>query len=619
MIAKEIFRIRYTGPQVVSDFDEDTDATGERAGGGTRLHAVISVNGAVTTKILPASGEVSIGRSSACDLAINDASVSRRHATLRMSPLEIVDEGSRNGTRVRGRTVTSGASAALSVGDAIHIGEAIVLLQRAGSGSERRPTSAAPPEMLDVPVPPVEAECARSARTGAPFAVAYVSIESGDAREALRVLRTSLRTSDVVITDGSSGFRLLLVDTAGPHVAFTVERLSGLLRQNGIRARFGTARYPHDGVVAEQLIAHAYTRVNRPDGAPPTAMDALREIVWQVAEGELSVLINGETGVGKELCAEQIHRLSPRASGPFIKFNCSALVESLIESELFGHERGAFTGAMSASPGLLETGNGGTVFLDEIGELPLGVQAKLLRVIEERIVRRVGATAGKKIDVRFVFATNRDLLEEVAAGRFRRDLYYRINGMTVAIPPLRERREEIVPLARAFAIRARNGAAIAFGHEVITALEQHAWPGNVRELRNTVERAVLLSSGGAIRPTHLVLAPPREQTREPARESQTTLTMERVNGDDEVSFRQSEPGMRYSEPALRPSEPMMRRSEGSLASQVAELERKRIVEALEQFGGNQTQVARALGVSRGTLIARMEQYGLRRPRKRDDV
>ena len=588
---------------MVSDFeDSDTDAAGTRAG-STRLQAVISVNGAVMTKLLPPSGEVAIGRSTACDIRINDASISRRHATLRMSPLEIVDEGSRNGTRVKGKAVASGTSAPVTVGDAIHVGEAAILIQRVTASERRHPITQLPD--LEAPLPPVDAECARSARTGAPFAVVYVAVDSGDAREALQVLRTTLRTTDVVKSDGPNGCQLLLVDTRD--VALTVSRLAEHLRQDNIRARFGVARYPHDGVVGEQLIAHAYAQAERGPDAPPSPMDALREIMGQVAEGDLSVLITGETGVGKELCAEQIHRLSPRAAGPFIKFNCSALVESLIESELFGHEKGAFTGAMSASPGLLETGNGGTVFLDEIGELPLGVQAKLLRVIEERIVRRVGATAGKKIDVRFVFATNRDLLAEVDAGRFRRDLYYRINGVTIAIPPLRERQGEIVALARAFGSRARGGAAISLGNEVINALCEHGWPGNIRELRNTIERAVLLSSGGAVRPSHLVLVPPRDNVRE----SQNTLPLDRITYDDEAAL------FRTNEPAPRPSDSMMRRSSGSLATEVADLERKRIVEALEKYGGNQTQVARELGISRGTLIARLDQYGLRRPRKRD--
>jgi DNA-binding NtrC family response regulator len=259
-----------------------------------------------------------------------------------------------------------------------------------------------------------------------------------------------------------------------------------------------------------------------------------------------------------------------------VTLNCSALVESLIESELFGHEKGAFTGAQTAHEGLLETGDGGTVFLDEIGELPLGVQSKLLRVLEERVVRRVGATTGRKVDVRFICATNRDLADE---GRFRRDLYYRINGVTIGIPPLRDRRSEIAPLTRAFAARARAGT-IALGREVTAALEHHGWPGNIRELRNTVERAVLLSSGGTIRPSHLAL--------ERARESSPTIPIERVSSE---------------------------RIEQSLPSAVADLERQRILDALEQCGGNQTRAARVLGISRNTLLARLDAYGLPRPRK----
>src|SRR3569623_911189 len=478
------------------------------------------------TKLLPPTGEVAIGRSTACDFRINDASISRRHATLRMSPLEIVDEGSRNGTRVKGKAVASGTSAPVTVGDAIYVGEAAILLQRVAASERRHPITPLPE--LEAPMPPVDAECARSARTGAPFAVVYVAVDSGDAREALQVLRTTLRTTDVVKSDGPNGCQLLLADTRD--VALTVSRLAEHLRQQHIRARFGVARYPHDGVVGEPLVAHAYVEAERAPAAAPSPMDLL-----------------------------------------------------------------------------LEIGNGGTGFLDEIGELPLGVQAKLLRVIEERIVRRGGATAGKKIDVRFVFATTRDLLAEVDAGRFRGGLYYRINGVTISIPPLRERQAEIVALARAFGSRARGGAPVTLGNEVINALCEHGWPGNIRELRNTIERAVLLSSGGAVRPSHLVLVPPRDVVRE----SQNTLPLDRITYDEEAAlFR--------NEPTLRPSESMMRRSSGSLANEVADLERKRIVETLEKHGGNQTQVARELGMSRGTLIARMEQYGLPRPRKRDN-
>jgi transcriptional regulator with GAF, ATPase, and Fis domain len=272
-----------------------------------------------------------------------------------------------------------------------------------------------------------------------------------------------------------------------------------------------------------------------------------------------------------------------------VKLNCAAIVESLIESELFGHERGAFTGATAARPGLFEAGDGGTVFLDEIGELPLAVQSKLLRVLEERIVRRIGASDGKTLDVRFICATNRDLADEVDAGRFRRDLYYRINGVTVAVPPLRQRQSEIEGLARAFARRARGSiGAVVLGPEVIAVLEHHQWPGNIRELRNTIERAMLLSAGGPIQPHHLALEPPRAR-----RDSNTTMPIERISAADIVT---------------RPTPP-------SLASAVAELEKQRIVETLNACGGNQTRAARSLGISRNTLLARLDAYGFPRPRK----
>jgi DNA-binding NtrC family response regulator/pSer/pThr/pTyr-binding forkhead associated (FHA) protein len=574
---------------VTRDFDDlDTDAAGRQTG-GARIHATISVNGALTSKLLPTTGTLTIGRSSTNDIVIPHISVSRHHATLCLSPLEIIDAGSHNGTFVRGRQVPNGVAMALHIGDAVQIGEAAILLQSVAQTFAHKMTRDTISDGVIVPHP-VDAECARSARTGSPFAVVQIATRART-DDAQRLLRAFVRTTDIINPDNANGFQVVLVDTGGHDVATAVTRMTEHLRQHGIDAKLGVARYPLDGVVAEQLIAHAYEDIAR-DPAP-TAMDHVRELVRNVATGDVSVLITGETGVGKELCAEMIHRLSSRRDKPFVKLNCSALVESLIESELFGHERGAFTGATSTHSGLLETGDGGTVFLDEIGELPLGVQAKLLRVLEERIVRRVGATTGKKVDVRFIGATNRDLGEEVEAGRFRRDLYYRINAVKITIPPLRERRSEIVALARTFASRARAGGSVTLGDDVMAALLGHRWSGNIRELRNSIERALLLSSGRAIQPSHLGL----EADRHGLRDTRPTLPVI--------------PAAMPIDPATEPPQ----RSSASLANEVAELERKRIIETLERCGGNQSQAARELGVSRGTLIARMEAYAIRRPRK----
>ncbi len=574
-----------------SDFDDIDTGVAKDRGGGTRLHATISVDGTVTTALLPEDGEVTIGRSATCDLVVAHGSVSRHHATLHLSPLEIVDVGSRNGTKVRGQRLSRGVPTSLAIGEAVALGEAAILIHASSSAGDGRPL----PEH-GRNIHPIEAECARSARSCSPFAVVQLALERERPADVHEVLRALLRTSDVVRAEGSNALQVLLLDTGGDQVEIAVARIANRLRERGIRARLGVARYPLDGVEADQLVAFAYEQLERDAAAPPTAMDGVRGVIRQIANGELSVLISGETGVGKELCAEMIHRLSPRAARPFVKLNCSALVESLIESELFGHEKGAFTGALSAHEGLLEAGNGGTVFLDEIGELPLGVQSKLLRVLEQRVVRRVGAATERKVDVRFICATNRDLGDEVNSGRFRRDLYYRINGLTLAVPALRERKSEIVPLARAFANRARGGAPVTLGREVIAALEYHSWPGNIRELRNTIERAALLSSGGTIRPSHLVLESTRDSAVTIPVERYTPNKLERTSSD------------RISSPTLPPGDK-------SLASAVAELERQRILDALEQCGGNQTRAARLLGISRNTLLARLDEYGLPRPRK----
>ncbi|HEY8428067.1 MAG TPA: sigma 54-interacting transcriptional regulator, partial [Sandaracinaceae bacterium] len=285
------------------------------------------------------------------------------------------------------------------------------------------------------------------------------------------------------------------------------------------------------------------------------AMEAVMELARRVAPSELTVLLLGETGVGKEIVAEAIHAASRRRGGPFVRVNCAALAESVAESELFGHERGAFTGAVGARAGIFEAAEGGTVFLDEIGELSPSLQAKLLRVLESREVTRVGSVVARPIDVRFISATNRDLRAEVAAGRFREDLFFRLNGIRIEIPPLRERPADIAPLALRFA-RGAGSSAITIDDEVLPLLARYPWPGNVRELRNAMERAAVLSGGGHILPIHL----PEE--------------------------------IREHGAAPPPA--------GGLRAELDGVERRRILEALERTGGNQTQAAALLGMPRRT-------------------
>ena len=367
------------------------------------------------------------------------------------------------------------------------------------------------------------------------------------------------------------------------------------------------------------------------------------ELITRAAATEISVLILGETGAGKEAMAETVHQRSPRGGGPFLLLNCAALSETLLESELFGHEKGAFTGAHSSKAGLLESTAGGTVFLDEIGELSLGTQAKLLRVLEERSVLRVGSTKPRRIDVRFVTATNRDLTREVRAGRFRGDLYYRISGVVVRIPPLRERPTEIEPLARHFLeefCAQMSQAVPELTPAAVEALLGYEWPGNVRELKNVMERAVLLAGTGAVVREHVLPEPTLFRDHAGAGgllasndldESTQVIARPRefLNGSGEPSRRRSRApeSVRSSRSpdSRRSRAPESRRARGlsgappssrSREGGSEDDQRERLIRALEACGGNQTRAAELLGISRRTLINRLDRWKLPRPQKR---
>jgi two-component system response regulator AtoC len=335
------------------------------------------------------------------------------------------------------------------------------------------------------------------------------------------------------------------------------------------------------------------------------AMLAIYSLAERAAAGTINVLILGETGVGKEVLAETIHCLSPRRSGPSICLNCAALSEGLLESELFGHEKGSFTGAVAAKAGLLETAGGGTLFLDEVGEMPAATQAKLLRVLETREVTRVGSVRPKRIDVRFIAATNRDLEREVAEGGFRRDLYFRLNGVSIRIPPLRERRTEIRPLAETFLrqiCQELRRPEPRLSAEAVAALERNDWPGNIRELKNVIERAVLLCTGSTIEVEHLP-----EAKRRPAA----------ANGLGDVVGAAGVVGGAVAgvvAPWERTAGPRVANETPDLSS--AQLDdRQRIMDALASCAGNQSRAAKLLGMPRRTFVARLDRYQIPRPKK----
>jgi two-component system response regulator AtoC len=427
---------------------------------------------------VPAHGSLVLGRAVECDVCIEDTKLSRRHAELRCgATIAWVDLDSRNGSYVQNERVPANVPVPLRVGDAIAIGSTLLTLQRAAGGE--RPRHVWSHGYFEARV---EEECARAARGGAPFAILRLRLvaERADAptRDSSAAAQLGgplalLDAADMLASYAPHEYEALFTRTAAPEAdtlaAVLEERLGGAGASSGL----SVAAYPRDGRTPEALIEHTSRglrerSLDASEQAPAStrgAIDRMELVISRVAAGIINVLVLGETGVGKDVLVRRIHELSPRAKMPLVSINCGALSETLLEGELFGHEKGAFTGALHAKQGLLESANGGTVFLDEIGEMPLALQVKLLRVLEQREVMRVGAVRPRIIDVRFMAATNRNLESEIAEGRFRQDLYFRLNGISLSLPPLRERTEEIGPLALAFTEQVcRHGAARSAAH-----------------------------------------------------------------------------------------------------------------------------------------------------------
>jgi transcriptional regulator with GAF, ATPase, and Fis domain len=367
------------------------------------------------------------------------------------------------------------------------------------------------------------------------------------------------------------------------------ERLRAAAQERAVRLE---ARV--EGLTAELQAAEGHRAI----GASKSWREVLTHAA-KVAAAETTVLLTGESGTGKEVVAHLIHRGSRRADGPFVAVNCAALPEALLESELFGYEKGAFTGAVSAHAGRLEQAAGGTLFLDEVGEMSPAVQAKFLRVLEAREFQRLGGTKTLKADVRVVAATNRDLQAALTQGAFREDLYYRLHVFAIHLPALRERREDILPLLEHFVDRlgpvVLGRPAAGISREAREHFLAHAWPGNVRELRNAVERALILCEGGLINPEHLPW-----HADAASRAASLPLPL--------PSPQRSTPSP--AAPAPAPAVPFLGGAFPADGVDLEAMERTLIEGALKQAGQNRSKAAKLLGLSRSKLYTRLERFGL---------
>ncbi len=567
---------------------------------------------------LPADGEVRIGRGSDSHLRITESWVSRNHAALRMrhGQASLRDLESHNGTFVNGERVTG--ERVLAPGDLIAVCSVTIAFHKSETTAEgeRHGTVIELPELRRR----AELELERTLRYGRPLSVLSVTLGAGAERaEVASVLGSQLRLIDVPAWGGPGDLVVLLPEADAAAARGAAARVQRVLGHAAPSARVGVATSPADGAALDTLLERAHAASAAAETSPAAAatsgtvrigerqvvvadpaMARLYSLVERLAASELPVLVFGETGTGKELVATAVHAWSARRAGPLVALNCAAIHESLVESELFGYERGAFSGAISSKVGLFESATGGTLFLDEIGELPLGVQAKLLRVLETRRLVRLGDVREREVNARIVAATNRNLEDEVRAGRFRRDLFYRLSGATLWLPPLRQRPRELGGLAEvllAEACAAARRPAMSLAPDAMARLRGHDWPGNVRELKNLLDYLAATLPEARIEAGHIE-----------ARLGGVAAEDEGGSTDPSAHVYEPQTPTDVTNPALRLFQP--------IEEELRALERRRMAEALEAARGNQSMAAELIGMPRRTFVAKLKQYDLPRGRSR---
>jgi len=574
--------------------------TGAGGTAGSSPYLLVVEGGSASIFPIASDGELLIGRAPEAQLRLNDNGCSRRHAQLTVvgGSVQVVDLGSHNGTRVNGAPIREVQP--LASGDVIAIGEVTIVLHCASRPAAER-------SLLDAGAfrQRLEQEVGRAVRYERAFTLLWLSLGNTSAAAVAAVLDRELRILDVVGRERNSELFILLPELQPSVGLAAAARLVDALRPLAPSVRLGAASCPRDGCRADTLLAAARSAGSAAADGVKEAIDCVTriqfgsasavvadpamiqvyELLRRLAASDLSVLVLGETGAGKENAAQALHHWSHRAQRPLVSINCASMPDTLLESELFGYEKGAFSGASATKVGILEAANGGTVFLDEVGELSLAAQAKLLRAFETRRIQRLGSLKEQAIDVRLVAATNRDLEAEIKAGRFRQDLFFRLGAAKVSLPPLRDRPRDVTLLARLFLDEASApmGRTMSLSAAAMDALLSYPWPGNVRELKNQMQYLAATVSDAVVGPWQLA-------GQIVGAGAQTTVdAAPAAGGEAAASFR-------------------------PLADEIRELERTRMEQALDATGGVQTRAADLISMPLRTFRMKLKQLGLGQPR-----